>query len=45
MIKHQLTKYTTNNKKYAEAWLQINIFGKAFVFNKKRIEIQEDEKC
>lgn len=39
MIKHYITKYKTNNKRYAEAWIQINIFGKVFCISRKIIEI------
>lgn len=38
-MKHYITKYTENEKRYAESWLQINIFGKCICFSKKRIEI------
>lgn len=38
-MKHYITKYTSNGKKYAEAWIQIDIFGRSFFFGKKRIEI------
>lgn len=39
MIKHYITKYEENGKKYAEAWLQINIFNKCICFSKKKIKI------
>lgn len=39
MIKHYITKYKENNKRYAEAWIQINIFGKSICISKKKIEI------
>jgi len=41
MIKHHITKYYDKNekKRFAEAWLQINIFGKCFCFSTKKIEI------
>ena len=40
MIKHYLTKYTTeDNQRWAEAWLQIDFFGKSFCFSKKRIKV------
>lgn len=38
-MKHYLTKYSENGKRYAEAWAQINLFGKCFCFWKRRIEI------
>lgn len=31
MIHHYITKYEENRKLYAEAWIQIDIFGKTFV--------------
>lgn len=39
MIKHYITKYEEDGKWYAEAWTQLNIFGKCFCFHKRRIEI------
>ncbi len=39
MIKHYITKYAEDDTNYAEAWLQINIFGKPICFWKKRIRI------
>jgi len=36
---HYITKYKENNKRYAESWLQINMFGICYCFNKKRIEL------
>lgn len=42
-MKHYLTKYNENGKRYAESWLQINLFGKAICFWRKRIEIGEEE--
>ena len=38
-MKHYLTKYAENGRRYAEAWLPINIFGRALCFWRKRIEI------
>ena len=38
-MKHLITKYTENGKRFAESWLQINVFGKCFCFSKKKIEI------
>lgn len=38
-MKHYITKYEENGKRYAEAWLQINVFGKCLCFWKKRIAI------
>lgn len=42
-MNHYITKYQENGKIYVEAWLQINLFGKAFCFSRKRIEIKEQE--
>mgnify|MGYP001771247138 CR=1 FL=1 len=36
---HYITKYTEEGVKYAEAWIQLNIFGKSFCFWKRRIAI------
>ncbi len=36
---HYITKYKEDGKRFAEAWLQINLFGLCFCFWKKRIEI------
>lgn len=29
MLHHYITKYTENNQRYAESWIQINAFGKS----------------
>ena len=39
MIHHYLTKYKENDQWYAEAWLQINLFGLCFCFSKRRIAL------
>ena len=39
MLKHYITKYTCEGKRYAESWLQVNLFGRAFCFSKKVTEI------
>ena len=39
MIKHYITKYEENGRRYATSWLQINIFQWAWCFWKKTIEI------
>ena len=39
MIKHYLTKYISDGKKFATSWLQLNIFGKCFCFSKKTINL------
>ncbi|WP_163198235.1 hypothetical protein [Clostridium sporogenes] len=36
---HYITKYKENGKRYAEAWIQINIFSLCLCIWKKRIEI------
>jgi len=38
-MKHHITKYKENGKRYAESWFQINILGKCFCFWKKKINI------
>lgn len=38
-MKHYITKYTEEGKAYAEAWIQLNLFGRCFCFWRKRIEI------
>lgn len=38
-MKHYITKYIENGKLYAEAWFQVNLFGKAFCFLKRKIEL------
>lgn len=42
MIRHYITKYTENGKRYAEAWIQINIFGKCICVSRKRIFLGEE---
>lgn len=39
MIKHYITKYEESGILYAEAWMQLNLFGKCFCFSKKKIII------
>ena len=38
-MKHYITKYRENGKRYAESWMQINVLGLAFCFSKRKIEI------
>lgn len=38
-MKHYITRYEENGKKYAEAWIQINVLGKAFCFWRVKIKI------
>lgn len=40
MLHHYITKYTENGKKYAEAWLQLNVFGFSFCFSKRKKELE-----
>ena len=37
---HHITIYTENGIHYAEAWLQINIFGRAFCFSRRKKAIR-----
>ncbi|GLC87521.1 hypothetical protein LYSBPC_06480 [Lysinibacillus piscis] len=39
MIHHYITKYEEKGIRYAEAWLQINLFGFCYCFFKKKIKI------
>ena len=39
MMHHYITKYEENGKRYAESWMQINLFGKCFCFSKRKTEI------
>lgn len=39
MFRHYITKYREDGVRYAESWLQFNIFGKCYCFNRKRITI------
>lgn len=36
---HYLTKYMENGQMWAEAWMQINLFGLCFCFLKRKIKI------
>lgn len=36
---HYITKYAEDGKCYAEAWLQINLFGRCFCFSRRKIEL------
>lgn len=38
-MKHYITKYEENGKRYAESWLQINAFGNCYCFSRKKIEL------
>lgn len=39
MFHHYITKYEENEKRYAEAWIQVNILWFSVCFCKRRIEI------
>lgn len=39
MLRHFITKYEESGVKYAEAWIQINIFGRYWCLFKKRVQI------
>jgi hypothetical protein len=39
MMHHYISKYWENGIHYAEAWIQINLFGRCFCFSKRKIEI------
>lgn len=39
MIKHYITKYGSDGKRFATSWIQLNIFNKAYCFFQKTIEI------
>lgn len=39
MIKHYITKYEEDGKRYAESWIQLNIFGFTRCYSKRRIEL------
>lgn len=42
MIHHYITHYIESGKHYAEAWIQVDVFGRCFCFWKKRIEVKHD---
>jgi hypothetical protein len=39
MIRHYITKYEEGGRRWAEAWLQIDLFGRTFCFSKRRVAI------
>lgn len=41
MIHHYITKYKEQGINYAEAWIQLNIFGLCWCFFRKRIRIEK----
>ena len=40
MIKHHISKYSTESGQYATSWIQLNAFNKAFCFSKKTVKIK-----
>ncbi|PCR98983.1 hypothetical protein RT41_GL000553 [Lactococcus fujiensis JCM 16395] len=39
-MKHYITKYRDENgNRKAVSWLQVNLFGKAYCFNQKTIDV------
>ncbi len=38
-MKHYITTYTENGKRYAETWIQVNLFGRCFCMLRERILI------
>jgi len=38
-LHHYITKYETEGQRYAESWIQINVFRKSFCFSRRKIEI------
>lgn len=43
MIHHHLTKYEESGIKYAEAWLQINLFGHVITFGNKKMPLTKEK--
>ena len=41
MIRHYITQYRENGKRYAESWMQLNLFGLSWCFSRRKIEIRE----
>lgn len=39
MIKHYITKFEENGQEKVTAWSQINLFGKAFCWNIREVEV------
>ncbi len=38
---HFITIYSESGMWYAEAWLQVNLFGRCLCFSKKRIKLPQ----
>lgn len=45
MIHHYITKYKERGKYWAEAWIQIDLFGKSICFCRRKIEIKSHHYC
>jgi hypothetical protein len=39
MLHHYITKYEQDGKRYAEAWIQLDLFGRCWCFWKRRVEL------
>ena len=39
MVHHYITKYRENGQKYAEAWIQINLFSASLCLWRKKIAL------
>lgn len=37
MLRHHITKYGSDGKRFCASWLQLNVFGKHLCFSKKII--------
>ena len=45
MLHHYITKYEEGGRRYAEAWLQLDAFGRCWCFSRRRVEIDECNPC
>lgn len=41
---HYITTYEENGQHWAEAWFQINLFGRCYCFSRRRIRVDKDDK-
>lgn len=41
VLRHYITQYAEGGIKYAEAWLQFNIFNHCFCFMRRKIRLHE----
>lgn len=39
MLHHYITRYEEGGRRYAEAWLQLDAFGRCWCFSRRRVEI------